>query len=266
MKNVFKVISLIIFIASFPLITGSYVNAQNPVSPEERNKMVTTVTDSWTDWETVSISGKLKMPGLSINPSLKVFMEKDSVIRISLRAPLMGEVGRAEIEGDTILVVNKMKKAYVKESIENVLTNYPITLSDLQSLLLGRVAIPGLGLLGVDTAEGIDIYPDEADQYYIMPAQEYELEEFQYAYLLDCDLMIKKLMVIPVAKPDSYVNLDYLYDDKGYEIIITYQSPEKIYGGSLIFDNPTEEGSPIEPLKLNNKYRQVTFQQFMKSF
>lgn len=266
MKTIFRIITLFILIVAFQLTSGGNLSAQDPVKPKERDKIVKTITEPWADWETVSISGKLKMAGLSLNPSLKIFMEKDSAIRISVRVPLMGEVGRAEIEGDSILVVNKMKKSYVKESLESLLTNYPVTISDLQTLLLGRIAIPGMGLLTIERAKGVDIYPDDADKYYVMPAEEYELEEFQYAYLLDYDLIIKKLMVIPTANPDSYVNVDYIDNDRGYDIIVTYQSPQKIYGGSLILDDPTEGGSAIEPIKLNGKYQKVTFQQFMKSF
>lgn len=193
-------------------------------------------------------------------------MEKDSVIRISLRVPLMGEVGRAEIEGDTILVVNKMKKTYVKDSLTGLLARYPMTIGDVQSLLLGRISLPGLGILTPGTTELVDIYPIYDDQYYLLPCEGLELDGFSYAYLINPDWQMTGLTVIPNDKPDAHVNISYVFDDKEYDVIVTYYSPESIYGGGFILDYPTEGGSAIEPIKLSGKYTRLTFEQFMKSF
>lgn len=248
------------------LVSQGYLAAQNPLSAKESKEVVDAITEPWNDWETLTISGKLKMPGLPLNPSVKIFMDKDSLIRISLRAPLMGEVGRAEIEGDSILVVNKMKKTYVKEPISTFMSRYPVTLGDLQSLLLGRIVIPGGGTLTSELEQVIELYPEADEEYSLIPCADFELEEFSYGYLINADLQPYVLLVIPADKPEINVNVTYEYYDKGYNIVASYVSPDKIYGGTLELDYPTEGGSPIEPIKLNNKFVKLTPEQFMKSF
>lgn len=263
--NFFRILAVLAVMAlgvSLPEGMG----AQEPLPVKERKAVVEEITAPWNDWQTLSISGKLKMAGLPLSPSVKIYMEKDSILRISLRAPLMGEVGRAEIEGDTLTVVNKMKKTYVKEPLDSVMERYPVTIGDVQSLLLGRVVIPGRGTLAPEQAEMVELFAEEGGQYSLIPSEEMELSEFNYGYLIDSDKQPAVLMVIPAEKPEINVNVTYDYAPDGYEVFVSYQSPEKIYSGTLLLNNPTEGGSPIEPLKINGKYTRLNFEQFVKSF
>lgn len=243
-------------------------HAQTPVGKEERRKVVETVSRAWNDdWQQVSLSGKFKMGGLPLSPTVKIFMERDSSIMLSLRAPLMGEVGRAEIAGDTILVVNKMKKTYVKEPIEKALAYYPGTLTDLQDLLLGRVVIPGYGLLGEEISGKVELFPEEDGQYSLIPGEEAQLETFNYGYLIDAENSLTKgMVVVPVDKPDIYVSLTYGHHGDGYDIDFMYKSPKKIYMATLQLDAPNWDGTPIDPIKINQRYRRMTFKEFMESF
>lgn len=260
-----RILAIIIMaVSGLIAMPGTY--AQEPLAKKERREVVEAISSPWNDWQTLTISGKLKMAGLPLSPSVKIYMEKDSIVRISLRAPLMGEVGRAEIDGDTLLVVNKMKKTFVKEPLDSVMSRYPVTLSDVQSLLMGRVVIPGFGTLTEECAEMVELFPEEGGEYSLIPSEEMELEDFNYGYLIDSDMLPTVLMVIPVGKPEVSVNVTYDYDPNGYEIFVSYQSPEKIYSGTLQLDYPQEGGSPIEPIKLNNKYTQLDFEKFILSF
>ncbi len=248
------------------LVSVQTVTAQEPLPQKEKEAVVDSIALPWEDCETLTISGKFKMAGLPLSPTVKIYMERDSVVSISLRAPLMGEVGRAEIDSDSILVVNKMKKTFVKEPLDSLLSKYPVSIGDVQSVLLGRVVLPGYGTLMPDDADKVELYPEDYGEYSLIPAEEYELDLFNYGYLIDHDFMPTVLLVIPTEKPEVMVNVSYEYDEKGYDIIVSYQSPEKIYSGTLQLDNPVDGGNPIEPIKLNNKYRQMKFGEFIKSF
>lgn len=265
MKILFRILALICVLA-LHFAAAPETEAQEPLSQKERQEVVKSMTEPWGDWQSLSISGKLKMAGLPLSPSVKIFMEKDSVVRISLRAPLMGEVGRAEFCGDTLLVVNKMKKTYMKEPLDSVMSRYPVTLGDVQSLLLGRVVIPGGGTLNPEGADMVELFAEADGEYSLIPGEMMELEDFNYGYLIDAEMLPAVLMVIPAEKPEVSVNVTYDYSPNGYEIFVSYQSPEKIYSGTLELDYPTEGGSPMEPIRITNKYTQLNFEQFMKSF
>lgn len=86
----------------------------------------------------------------------------------------MGEVGRAEIYADSLLVVNKMKKTYVAEPLTGFMANYPISLSDVQNLLLGRPVVVGEGLLSSGSPESIELFYENDGQLSMIPALENE--------------------------------------------------------------------------------------------
>lgn len=242
------------------------VSQRNPLAKEAKSAVVDSIAGKWGDWKSLTVNGKLKMAGLPLSPSVKMYMVKDSCVSISLRAPFVGEVGRAEIDSDTILVVNKMKKTYVKEPIDSLLAQYPVTLDDVQSLLLGRVVLPAYGTLLPEDSEKVELFPEDYGEYSLIPAEGFELDLFNYGYLISSDYRPSVLMVIPSMKPEINVNVSYEYGSNGYDIVVSYQSPKKIYSGSLQFNEPTEGGNPIEPIKLNDKYRQLSFGDFIKSF
>lgn len=52
-------------------------------------------------------------------------------------------MGSLDVESDSITIIDKMNKAYFKESVDDLLAGFPATESNLQSLLLGRVFMPG---------------------------------------------------------------------------------------------------------------------------
>ncbi len=246
------------------LFTAAF--AQSPLSKRERKEVVNTVVKDWNDWKTVSLSGKLKLDILPLSPGVKIFMQRDSMILISLRAPLMGEVGRAEIDSDSILVVNKMKKTYVKESIEKAFDYYPGTLSDIQDILLGRMVIPGFGLLSEETAGVVELFPEPAGGYSLLPGKKAELDGFNYGYLISPELRNAALAVVPVEKEGVIVGISYSYAKDKCDMTVSYQSENKNISGTLELDSPDWNSKGFAPMNINSRYRRMDFKQFMKSF
>lgn len=240
-------------------------SAQEPMQRETKVMAIDSITAPWVDWETVEISGKFKMAGLPLSPSVKIFMERDSSIYISLRAPFVGEVGRAEVHDSTLLVVNKMNKTYVKEPIDVALAYYPGGVADLQDLLLGRVVVPGSGLLSTDLADRIEIYDDESGSRAIVASMEAALPGFNYGYMITPEWLNGALMVVPTEHPDVVVTLTYDWFEKGYDLGLLYQSEKRNYRATLELDEPQYGGRGFDPVKINSKYTKLSFEQFMKA-
>lgn len=110
--------------------------AQTPAdSIDGRTEALNAILPNYIDWQTAAMSGKLRMKKLPVSPSVGIFMRRNETISISVGASLLGEVGRIDIEGDTLLAVNKMKRVYCKESLAGIKYDYPDIIGDIQSLL-----------------------------------------------------------------------------------------------------------------------------------
>lgn len=251
------------------LISMSVVtDAQTPIPPEEKHTAVDSISGTWEDWERVSIDGKLKMNGLPVTPSVKIFMERDKSILISLRAPFLGEVGRGEITDSTILVVNKMKKVYVEESLDSLKAYYPGDLSNLQDIFLGRITFPCLGVLSHEIEDALDFYVNEEDKtFLVVPNDERAMyAEVDYGYVVSSDFWPMTLLVMPVGKPDVSVFLSFDYFEDGYDLKFDYQSGRKNVEAVMELKDPDWDGKPIENIKLNSKFRRVGLNEFIHSF
>lgn len=259
-KNIF--LSLI-FIFLLPAIA---MGEEKLLADNLRDEVVDSIASNWEDWEKVSLSGKFKMDGLPLSPSLKIYMERDSLIIISLRAPFVGEAGRMEITPDTILAVNKMKKTYVAESLNDILAYYPGTISDLQELILGRIILPGFGGLRDTEKENVEIYTDDFSEYSLIPSQRALLEGVSYGYLINQEFLPIVLLIIPEQDPNVNILLNYTYKKKGYDLEFIYESPTFNQDFRMELDNPDWEGKSIEPINLNGKYRRQNIAEFMRSF
>lgn len=256
----------IFFLAVAAGLLTSQSKAQEAVPDSVRKALVDSIVSPRQDWQTASLQGKLRMHGLPLTPSVKIFMERDSSLMISLRAPFMGEVGRAEIMGDTLTVVNKMKKTYVRESLDSVLAKYPASLGMVQDLLLGRVIVPPYGALSAEADSLVTIYPEAEDRFSLVPSEGHEIEGFNYGYLIGPAALPEMLVVTPESIPDVRVMLVYDFREGGYDFSVVYEKEGRGSGGTLQLDKPIFEGDPIEPIRLDGRYRKMNLSDFMKSF
>lgn len=114
---------------------------------------VKTVVENNSDWQDITISGTLSIGTTSsLSSAVVIKMIKDKSVSISIR-PILGiEMGKIYFAGDTLTVVDKYHKAYVKESISSLLGDY-INVPVLQNLLLSRPFLIGEGAVTADNSD-----------------------------------------------------------------------------------------------------------------
>lgn len=283
-------LSLRIYILFIILLTVSSLHAQDSIpytqspfpdapglsseeTPKQPNNQISSDSDlsrEGTSWEVASIQGKLKMQGLPLSPSLKIFMQKDSLISLSIRAPFVGEAGRLEITPDSVTVINKMKKTFVREGYRQWMDYIgygALGLPEVQNLLLARFFLPGFRIEEMaieEIKELIEVYPD-GEQFNIIPKGEAELPGVKYGFAVDIEFNPLLLIVLPSARPDIEVDAVYSYKPQGYDLAISYVDSEKSVALSLELKNPEWTGEAPKPIDIR-KFRQLTFPEFMKSF
>ena len=134
MNRYFIRIFVIVVIAVF---TFSCKTAKLSDSDKYESKAVftpKTFAEAHPDWADVTINGKVD---IGVSSSVVIKMVKGKSLSISLRPILGMEIGKLYFEGDTVTVVDKYHKAFMKESIGSFIGEY-VTVETLQSLFLAK--------------------------------------------------------------------------------------------------------------------------------
>ena len=232
----------------------------------------TVITDSlllplpeYSDWEVALLNGKMKIKGLPVSPSLRIYMQKDSLIDISIKVPFLGEIGRIMLTPDSVVGINKMNRTYTSAYLLDFLRFYPGGVGEIQDLLLGRIVMPGIGILNENTADKIDVY--ETDEgFAVVPSQSFEIEGFDYGYIVDEDFIPKVLLVIPEYHNENNLIVNYMFSTQGYELTIDYQHADRLF--EIIFEIKSIDwdGKKMKPINLEKNYKLVGIGDFIRNF
>lgn len=105
------------------------------------------VVASYKDWNDVEMPIDLEMlQPKEMAVSGKATMVKDQSIYISIR--VFGfEAANIFINNDSIHATYKMGKLYIADDLKKLLKGYPVTVGDVQNILLGRAFVLGNGKL-----------------------------------------------------------------------------------------------------------------------
>lgn len=181
------------FVAVMLLYTATS-QAQTPLEGKALNTAVKSITSDYTPWTTAGWSARLQGEMLPMSVTMKTYMRRDSLTLISLRAPLIGEVARIEIDNANLLIVNKYKKKYTKIDLTAYGEVPSKVHSSLQDILIGRVAVIGNGTLSESNSKEVDILQIPEQGYVIscMPAD----IDISYGYGLNNSAQMLSLMAV----------------------------------------------------------------------
>ena len=244
-------------------IPDSLINQEIQLAEEtvESNEFSISLPENF-NWEVASIQGKLKMKGLPLSPTIKIFLKKDSLIDISVRAPFVGEAGRLEMTRDSITAINKMNKTYVNESIAELLQFYPGGLGNIQDLLLGKFFLPGMDVNEVDLDEVVDIFYED-NQINVVPKGAAEIEGIKYGFVVDEFFNPLMLAVFPLRRPDIEVYAIYNYKLQGYDLQFIVKEGSREIEATFEMKEPEWDGERPKMIKIDKKYRKMNFSDFI---
>lgn len=169
--------------------------AQEALGKKAAEKELAAIAGGYRNWTTASWQAKVKADGLFISPAMKVFMERGKRTSISVRVPIMGEVMRMEINNDSVLVANKMKRVYWSMPMNVAKNMLPDFLNESQSLMLGRIAVLGSGEISKQSASEVQVFEIPVGGYLIMPQPSSEFSFASYGYAVDAQNRLSALMV-----------------------------------------------------------------------
>ena len=252
-------IKLTIFLLFFTALgafsqTAMYTPGIDPV--------VENIIRSYIPWKTVEFNGKLKVDKLPVSPTLKMFMVRDSLIQVSVRVPLVGEVARVNMTKDEVLIVNKLNKTYCLEKPEKAFEAYPGLIRDIQSVFLARVVLFGSGELGYDNGTVVDVQEDREGGWMLIP-ESAEIPGLKYGYLIGSNSRTKALEALYPGIGE--IEILYSYGNGGMSMQIEGKSQGKEFDAAFEFSSVKWGGTEMAPVKLVG-YNRLGIKEFIKSF
>lgn len=233
---------------------------------EEALEIVNKILNGYTEWQSASFTGKLRtsMLKLPVSPTVKIYMEKGELIQLSVSAPFIGEVARAEITPSEVLVVNKYKKTYVRESAEAALSRDRGLLDEVQSLLLGRIVILGKGELSMGLLKDVLFERENNGEWIVVPNREGEESALQYGYVVNANGRTQVLYGMMQGRTET-ATLTYDYAGGGMTLGLDLQLPKKRIEGQLDFSSVKWGGNRMSSINLD-RYQKVTFSEFVTNY
>lgn len=220
------------------------------------------ICSGYSDWKSVGMSGKITSLNLIVKPSVKLYMKRGAELLISVRVPLKGEVARLEADRDSILVINKLNRTYISESLVTLQRLADVTLSDIQDLFLGRVFLAGRGTLSKTDARRVDIY-SENDGWLVVPTGQPDDSLVHYGFKTDSDGRVILLMLTSLFD-EATAQLDYSYSGKDTELRFTFDRDAVSRSLTIEFNAPKWGDKGFDRIGIPSDYRQVSIRQFLK--
>lgn len=262
--------TLIFLLAVCGIITPC--SAQELLSAKERNNVVKEITGNYKNWNAAAWQAGVKADVLPLTVTMKVYMKRGELTMISLRAPIMGEVVRIEVDKEKVLFINKMKKRYWEKPIAEIDSILPDAQQTLQSLLLGRVVIIGSGELSKKNVSMTDIYEMPDGGLLIVPNLPEELESGAYGYAVNNAGEITDIVLTGGGNEvtgkkigNMSMAVDVEYGSRGDADAIVSLNYDKINLNATIDAGAIEWGAkPFARFNLTNSYKKSSLKDCIK--
>ena len=161
------------------------------------------------DWTSLKCGGSVKVTGAgkSLNSSMQMRMLRNNAVYISI-CPMLGiEVAKMVFDGDSLLLVDKLHKRYIKEKVNMLTSGLEITVNEFQDILLGRAFEVGKGSLTESIKEDFEVENLDNGNVRLKPRGQFK--EFTYAFVYDNDCNILSLEVIPAKSGSTAFSVNY---------------------------------------------------------
>ncbi|MDE6853593.1 MAG: DUF4292 domain-containing protein [Muribaculaceae bacterium] len=178
------------------------------------------MTESYTPWTSMEVPVKVsltKPKKTSVSGTLTMVYGKCVAMTVKM---LFIEAASMYADNDSVIIVSRPLGKYYKESMRTFTANLGLTLSDLQSVLLGQAFEPGKGTARSSAAQSFafDAKPldDELTSITVSPLRQSDKYEWNYTFVSPTDLALgaPRLMSIGVKAGDNSLTADYMSFDE----------------------------------------------------
>lgn len=160
------------------------------------------------DWRTFKSGGNVEIGSgsKSLSSSMQMKMIRNKSIYVSVRPVLGIEAAKMVINGDSILLVDKLHKRYILEKASLLTNGIPVTVGALQDIFLGRAFELGKGSLTQDLKDDFTVSVKD-NRVVLTPKNQFK--GFDYNFVYDGRNNIVSLNVVPSNATGSTYSVTY---------------------------------------------------------
>ena len=219
-----------------------------------------------------NIDFNIKVGSKDITVGGKISMRQDEVIRIQLTPMGLVEVGRMEFTRDSVLIMDRLHKQYMKSSYDQVgfLRNNGINFYSLQALFRNQLFAPGQKTVDEAQMAKFDVANDNVTRHE---------GRIKYAWQINpSDARINQTSAVYIGTSKNTSSLRWIYDDfkplnskafptkQDISINTTTSSGQKSISVSITmkglktdsdWESETKVPSKYKPVKLENVINQI---------
>lgn len=154
---------------------------------------VSRIAATFGSWTTLQSGGSVSLSGAQkLSASVNVRMERGKSIYISVRPLGLVEAARLVVKGDSVIVIDRLHKRYVCESIRSMIGGLPADVGTLQDILLGRAFVLGKGTFSPGNLGSVSLRNINGS-YLVQPSATYQ--GYGYGFKFDTKYCITSLEV-----------------------------------------------------------------------
>lgn len=191
--------------------------ATNSASVNVDQRFNSMVTDGFADWTTLSVPVKIELSQPKhFSISGRAYMRRDQSVMFSLRFLGM-EVANIYIDNDSVFIAEKFHKYYIAEDVKSLLGGYPLSIADLQSLLIGQPFLAGAGRLTADMRQQLEMSDSPVSATWtITPPQPTPGIGYTFAISMDRNRLQRLTITSADRLPAAIVYTDSSFSPAGY--------------------------------------------------
>jgi len=214
-----------------------------------------------------SIKMGAKKGTTTTNAQLRII--KDKIIQLSLRIPLLGtEVARISITPEQIIIIDRINKRYVSESIETLQqkTSFDFDFYNLQALFTNQLFIAGKSSISPDD---YNIFNWNEDNYFVR-LNNVDNQGIHYDFVSD---FTNRIIQTEMYKDKKNVSMNWLYKDFGLasnnrsfpmKMTMELTVPNDLITLNLAFNNVDIDTDFKLDTAIPGNYQRIEFEQIVK--
>jgi len=214
-----------------------------------------------------SIKPGLKKNTTSANAQLRII--KDKIIQLSLRIPILGtEVARISIMPEQIIIIDRINKRYVSESIQALqrTTSFDFDFYSLQALFTNQLFIAGKSSI---SQEDYSTFKWNEDKFFTKLSNT-DNQGINYDFVSD---FTNRIIQTEMYKDKKKINMNWLYKDFGttsnnllfpMKMTMELMTPNDLATLNLTFNNVDIDTVFELDTTIPNNYQPVKIEQIVK--